>query len=91
MLAEIDTDKVDSATLSDDEPAGDEEPRGDKNHMGIDNTRRSYASIAPDPCIADPPDLAMYGYFYLTDLLPPLPKKGTFNVEKIKQSEYFFS
>jgi DNA-directed RNA polymerase len=27
----------------------------------------------------------------LTDMLPPLPKKGDFNVETIKRSQYFFS
>lgn len=27
----------------------------------------------------------------LTDLLPPLPKKGSFKVEAIKASQYFFS
>ncbi|KAJ7583777.1 hypothetical protein C8J56DRAFT_790113 [Mycena floridula] len=27
----------------------------------------------------------------LTDILPPLPQKGTFNVEEIKRSPYFFS
>jgi DNA-directed RNA polymerase len=27
----------------------------------------------------------------MTDLLPPLPEKGEFNVETIKQSQYFFS
>ena len=27
----------------------------------------------------------------LTDLLPPLPKKGSFDVGTIKRSEYFFS
>lgn len=27
----------------------------------------------------------------VTDLLPPLPKKGSFNVETIKKSLYFFS
>lgn len=27
----------------------------------------------------------------LTDLIPPLPDKGSFQVESIKQSQYFFS
>lgn len=27
----------------------------------------------------------------MTDLLPPLPQKGEFNVERIKKSQYFFS
>ena len=27
----------------------------------------------------------------LTDILPPLPPKGTFRVEDIKESPYFFS
>jgi DNA-directed RNA polymerase len=27
----------------------------------------------------------------LTDLLPPIPDKGTFEVESIKESQYFFS
>lgn len=27
----------------------------------------------------------------LVDILPPLPKKGDFNVEAIKASQYFFS
>lgn len=27
----------------------------------------------------------------LTDLLPPVPDKGTFEVESIKESQYFFS
>jgi DNA-directed RNA polymerase, mitochondrial len=37
-------------------------------------------------------DEALLGRFAeLTDLLPPLPKKGNFNVETIKGSQYFFS
>jgi DNA-directed RNA polymerase len=27
----------------------------------------------------------------LTDLIPPLPDKGSFEVESIKESQYFFS
>jgi DNA-directed RNA polymerase len=27
----------------------------------------------------------------VTDLFPPLPSKGTFNVDDIQQSRYFFS
>lgn len=27
----------------------------------------------------------------VTDLIPPLPEKGTFKVENIKKSQYFFS
>ena len=36
--------------------------------------------------------LELMGKFVsVTDILPPLPKKGTFNVEMIKASPYFFS
>jgi len=35
---------------------------------------------------------ALAGKFVkLTDLIPPLPSKGTFDVENIKKSQYFFS
>jgi len=30
-------------------------------------------------------------FFDLCDLLPPLPKKGNFDVQTIKKSQYFFS
>lgn len=33
----------------------------------------------------------MNKFIKLTDLLPPLPKKGTFEVDSIKDSPYFFS
>lgn len=37
-------------------------------------------------------DVSVEGMFVnLTDLLPPLPKKGEFDVNKIKSSLYFFS
>jgi len=37
-------------------------------------------------------DAHLFGKFVeLRDLLPPLPKKGNFDVETIKQSQYFFS
>lgn len=37
-------------------------------------------------------DAHLLGKFVdLCDLLPPLPKKGTFDVETIKKSQYFFS
>jgi DNA-directed RNA polymerase, mitochondrial len=40
----------------------------------------------------DARDARLLGKFVeLTDLLPPLPKKGSFDVETIKQSQYFFS
>lgn len=40
----------------------------------------------------DAASLALHGKFVnLTKLLPPLPKKGTFEVENIKNSQYFFS
>ena len=36
--------------------------------------------------------VGLYGKFVsLVDILPPLPKKGDFNVENIKKSLYFFS
>jgi DNA-directed RNA polymerase len=36
--------------------------------------------------------LALHGKFVdVTKLLPPLPEKGSFQVEKIKESQYFFS
>lgn len=41
---------------------------------------------------ADKASIELLGKFVnLTDLLPPLPKKGGFNVEMIKGSQYFFS
>lgn len=40
----------------------------------------------------DAASLALHGKFVdVTRLLPPLPKKGTFEVENIKDSQYFFS
>jgi DNA-directed RNA polymerase len=40
----------------------------------------------------DQATLELMGKFVnLTDLLPPLPKKGDFDVETIKGSQYFFS
>jgi DNA-directed RNA polymerase len=40
----------------------------------------------------DDADQAVGGKFVnLVDLLPPLPKKGDFNVKTIKKSQYFFS
>jgi DNA-directed RNA polymerase len=37
-------------------------------------------------------DVQLLGKFVdLCDLLPPLPKKGSFDVETIKSSQYFFS
>lgn len=40
----------------------------------------------------DEVDARLLGKFVeLSDLLPPLPKKGTFDVETIKGSQYFFS
>lgn len=30
-------------------------------------------------------------FINLVDLIPPLPEKGSFRVEQIKKSEYFFS
>lgn len=40
----------------------------------------------------DEVDVKLLGKFVeLSDLLPPLPKKGTFEVETIKGSQYFFS
>lgn len=41
---------------------------------------------------ADKAAIELLGKFVnLTDLLPPLPKKGGFKVEMIKGSQYFFS
>lgn len=40
----------------------------------------------------DPVNARLLGKFVnLVDLLPPLPKKGNFDVETIKGSQYFFS
>jgi DNA-directed RNA polymerase, mitochondrial len=40
----------------------------------------------------EPVDPSLVGKFVnLIDLIPPLPKKGDFNVQEIKQSPYFFS
>lgn len=42
--------------------------------------------------VIDEADAHLLGKFVnLCDLLPPLPKKGTFDVETIKGSQYFFS
>jgi DNA-directed RNA polymerase len=35
--------------------------------------------------------MASTEFILLTDLLPPVPKKGNFDVETIKRSQYFFS
>ncbi|KAJ8503283.1 hypothetical protein ONZ45_g10994 [Pleurotus djamor] len=40
----------------------------------------------------DAATITLFGKFIdLTDILPPLPKKGDFNVAAIKKSQYFFS
>lgn len=47
----------------------------------------------PSPPMESPLDsVELLGRFVrVIDLLPPLPKKGTFSVEEIKNSPYFFS
>ena len=42
--------------------------------------------------VAEKEAVGLYGKFVnVTDVLPPLPKKGDFKVENIKKSLYFFS
>jgi DNA-directed RNA polymerase, mitochondrial len=74
-----------------------------RHPLGLDKARKLYTSIAPDPCLRE--QLAenveegkgksnlgsSFSYFYLTDLLPPLPKKGNFDVGSVRGSGYFFS
>jgi DNA-directed RNA polymerase len=84
---------VDSETpcnLSEDgedpESESESESESDEDVQLIPNRRRGRKPKSVDT------DEALRGRFLeLTDLLPPLPKKGSFNVETIKGSQYFFS
>ncbi|KIM89933.1 hypothetical protein PILCRDRAFT_812715 [Piloderma croceum F 1598] len=74
---------------------------GETTDLEAKPKRRKSKTIVEDPDAAaaelkdirlDEADKHLLGKFVeLRDLLPPLPKKGNFNVETIKGSQYFFS
>lgn len=62
----------------------DEEPEDEEHSEEVNST--SY-----DLDLYELEARCMPGFVYLVDLLPPVPKKGDFDVTKIKESKYFFS
>ena len=47
--------------------------------------------VAKAKAAAEEANLLAGKFVNLTDLIPPLPDKGSFQVESIKKSQYFFS
>lgn len=69
------------------EDENDEDDEDMSNEMEEDNF-----SMEDTPFILRrPSEPDSQGFYDLADLLPPIPKKGSFDVSEIKRSLYFFS
>ncbi|TFK67999.1 DNA/RNA polymerase [Pluteus cervinus] len=87
---EITTAKSDVETISSEQEECEEEDE-DAWEDGEDATPRQKATKARK-VKAEQAAVSLNGKFVnLTDIIPPLPKKGTFRVQSIKKSQYFFS
>ncbi|KAJ7041142.1 DNA/RNA polymerase [Mycena alexandri] len=105
QLGELDKDEAEEAEqLESDDAEADAAPqpkvikkRRTKKQMGLARANASGMAVAEAKAAArklaqaDALKQLMNKFIKLTDLLPPLPKKGTFEVDSIKDSPYFFS
>ncbi|KIY48560.1 DNA/RNA polymerase, partial [Fistulina hepatica ATCC 64428] len=75
--------------ISDDMPSTVDEADADLLRDAVDSMETNDSAADGDTSGSDPNLLGKF--VNLADILPPLPKKGTFHVEEIKESPYFFS
>lgn len=98
--AEDEEAEVDIDAESPEEPLDEEEPRKMKKSTkrtkqvadlnGSATTTKS-EKMEDHPEIGDVDHLIKQKYVDLVDIFPPIPEKGKFNIETIKDSPYFFS
>ncbi|KAF8064220.1 DNA/RNA polymerase [Lyophyllum atratum] len=77
--------EVVDASAEDDEPEFDDLDADDVD--AVSHAARKQAKVEAEKALRQ----LMGKFVNVTDLLPPLPEKGKFNVEAIKGSQYFFS
>jgi DNA-directed RNA polymerase, mitochondrial len=64
---------------------------GKKSKSRITKTKRKRRAANSEDDVSEAEANIASEFIDLVKLLPPLPKKGDFNVKTIKQSQYFFS
>lgn len=89
---EITTAKSDLETVSAEEQEEHEEENAEESWEDDEDATPRQKARKVQKVKADQATASLNGKFVnLVDIIPPLPKKGTFRVESIKKSQYFFS